>query len=79
MKKLPPVYYLDAVSQEEASTPLRLLLLFSFPPSAPPNVQAMRLLGSGELDMTRLKELVQVRFIILRRVNILGTPHSIYV
>jgi exosome complex component RRP42 len=44
----------------EASTPLRLLLLFSFTPSQPPNIQAMRLCGTGELKLAEIKELVKV-------------------
>lgn len=55
-----PVHYLDATAQEEAATPLRLLLVFSFPPSAPADVQAMRMLGPGELTTTQLKDLVKV-------------------
>ncbi|KAJ6625056.1 ribosomal protein S5 domain 2-like protein [Mycena sp. CBHHK59/15] len=54
----PPVHYLDAILQEEAATPLRLLLVFSFPPSAPPNLHAMRMLGPGELELEQIKELV---------------------
>lgn len=60
MIKVPPVHYLDAISQEEASTPLRLLLLFAFRPSSPPDVQAVRMLGPGELNVMQLKELVKV-------------------
>lgn len=52
---LPPMHYLDATPSEEASTPLRLLLAFSFPPDSPAVLQAMRLLGPGELTVAQLK------------------------
>ncbi|KAF7324787.1 RNase-PH domain-containing protein [Mycena kentingensis (nom. inval.)] len=53
-----PVHYLDAMLQEEAATPLRLLLVFSFPSGAPPNLHAMRTLGTGELEMDQLRDLI---------------------
>jgi exosome complex component RRP42 len=56
----PPVHYLDAVAQEEASTPLRLLLMFSFSPSGLSYVRGMRMLGPGELNLTQLKDVVKV-------------------
>ncbi|KAI0808027.1 ribosomal protein S5 domain 2-like protein [Fomes fomentarius] len=52
---LPPVHILDATLAEEASVPLRLHLAFSFPSSASTRLQAMRLLGPGELDLSYLK------------------------
>jgi len=55
---LPPMYFLDATLQEEASIPLRLLLLFSFSLSGT-KLQSMRLMGDGEVQlesMTRLLE-----------------------
>ncbi|RDB21882.1 Exosome complex component RRP42 [Hypsizygus marmoreus] len=55
---VPPVHYLDATGQEEAATPLRLLLMFTFPPNGPADVQAMRMLGPGELKITQLKDLI---------------------
>ncbi|KAF8882276.1 hypothetical protein BD779DRAFT_1612494 [Infundibulicybe gibba] len=55
----PPIHYLDALSQEEASTMSHLLLAFSFPRSSAPTLQAMRMLGPGELDLTGLKNLVK--------------------
>jgi exosome complex component RRP42 len=65
--QLPGLYYLDATAQEEASTPLRLVLLYSFPDSAPsapaparPVLQGMRLLGSGESDSDSIARLVSV-------------------
>ncbi|KAK0214801.1 ribosomal protein S5 domain 2-type protein [Armillaria fumosa] len=51
----PAVHYLDAVLQEEASTPLRLLLVFSFPG---PTLQGMRTLGSGDLTLPQIKSLL---------------------
>lgn len=59
--QLPPVHYLDATAQEEASTPLRLLLMFSFANLTSPDIQAMRLLGAGELDLGLMKDLVKVK------------------
>ncbi|KAF5338799.1 hypothetical protein D9758_012050 [Tetrapyrgos nigripes] len=55
---VPPVHYLDALPLEEASTPVRLLLVFSFPSASSPTVQAMRMLGSGELSVAEIKTLV---------------------
>ncbi|OCH89972.1 ribosomal protein S5 domain 2-like protein [Obba rivulosa] len=55
---LPPVHFLDANVHEEASVPLRLLLAFSFPPNSSANLQAMRLLGPGELDLAQMKSLI---------------------
>ncbi|KAJ7241725.1 ribosomal protein S5 domain 2-like protein [Mycena haematopus] len=54
----PCVHYLDAIPQEEAATPLRLLLVFSFPPASSANLQAMRILGSGELESSQIREFV---------------------
>ncbi|KAI0933253.1 hypothetical protein AcV7_004775 [Taiwanofungus camphoratus] len=55
---LPFLHFLDATLPEEASTALRLLLLFSFPSDLSPSLQAMRLLGPGELNLTSLKTLI---------------------
>ncbi|VDB91732.1 unnamed protein product [Peniophora sp. CBMAI 1063] len=55
---LPPMYYLDATGPEEAATPLRLLLMYSAPAHAAPRLQGMRLLGSGEIDLSLIKSLV---------------------
>ncbi|KAJ7672742.1 ribosomal protein S5 domain 2-like protein [Mycena rosella] len=54
----PLVHYLDAIPQEETATPLRLLLVFSFPPASSPVLQAMRILGSGELESTQIRDFV---------------------
>ncbi|SJL04062.1 uncharacterized protein ARMOST_07420 [Armillaria ostoyae] len=51
----PSVHYLDAILQEEASTSLRLLLIYSFPG---PTLQGMRTLGSGELTLPQIKTLL---------------------
>ncbi|KIP04195.1 hypothetical protein PHLGIDRAFT_60586, partial [Phlebiopsis gigantea 11061_1 CR5-6] len=51
-----PASYLDATSVEEAATPLKLLLMFSFPPSSEPQLQGMRLLGPGELQLAQMKQ-----------------------
>ncbi|KAJ7704472.1 hypothetical protein B0H17DRAFT_1193699 [Mycena rosella] len=56
--KMPLVHYLDAIPQEEAATPLRLLLVFSFPPASSPKLQAMRTLGSGELESDQIRDFV---------------------
>ncbi|KAG5652870.1 hypothetical protein H0H81_003300 [Sphagnurus paluster] len=55
----PPIHFLDATSQEEAASPLRLLLAFAFPQETPPVMQAMRMLGPGEVVLTELKELIK--------------------
>jgi exosome complex component RRP42 len=61
--QLPPVHYLDATLQEEASTPLKLLLLYSFPsPSSSPDLQAMRMIGANELDMAQMQSSLSVRY-----------------
>ncbi|KAJ7084060.1 ribosomal protein S5 domain 2-type protein [Mycena belliarum] len=52
------VPYLDAIQQEEAATPLRLLLVFSFPPATSARLQAMRILGSGELESDQIRAFV---------------------
>ncbi|KZT30239.1 ribosomal protein S5 domain 2-like protein [Neolentinus lepideus HHB14362 ss-1] len=54
-----PIYYLDATLQEEASTPLRLLLALSFPKTEAPTLKASRLLGPGEVELSQIKALVQ--------------------
>jgi len=56
---LPPMHYLDATAQEEASTSIRLLLVFSFVSLSSPDIQAMRLLGGGELSLTLMKDLIK--------------------
>ncbi|KAJ7054068.1 ribosomal protein S5 domain 2-type protein [Mycena amicta] len=53
-----PAYYLDAMLQEEAATPMRLLLSFSFPPGAPASLHSIRTLGPGELEMGQLRDLI---------------------
>ncbi|KAF7775740.1 hypothetical protein Agabi119p4_4133 [Agaricus bisporus var. burnettii] len=60
---VPPIHFLDATPQEEAAVPRRLLLMFSFPPSSSslePTLQAMRTLGTGELSLAQIKDLIQI-------------------
>ncbi|KAF7315853.1 RNase-PH domain-containing protein [Mycena indigotica] len=54
------VHYLDAALQEEAATPMRLLLAFSFQSATPPNLHAMRTLGTGELELEQLRALIAI-------------------
>ncbi|KAH9929162.1 uncharacterized protein B0H18DRAFT_997850 [Fomitopsis serialis] len=55
LNMLPSLHFLDATLPEEASTPIRLFLVYSFPLKAHPSLQAMRLTGSGEVVLTQLK------------------------
>ncbi|KAG6841655.1 hypothetical protein C0991_008640 [Blastosporella zonata] len=55
-----PTHFLDATAQEEAASPLKLLLVVSFEDAGPAVVQGMRMLGPGELTSSQLKELVKV-------------------
>ncbi|KAG6897360.1 hypothetical protein C0993_007595, partial [Termitomyces sp. T159_Od127] len=57
----PTSHFLDATAHEEAASPLKLLLLFSFPDAQPAVLQGTRLLGPGELAPARLKQLIQAR------------------
>ncbi|KAG6813841.1 hypothetical protein H0H92_006785 [Tricholoma furcatifolium] len=52
-------HFLDATAQEEAAVSLRLALLFSFQEGGA-ILQGTRMLGPGELNLSRLKELIQV-------------------
>jgi len=54
-----PSHFLDATLTEEASTALRLLLVFSFPESSDPKLQGIRTLGTGELTSKQLSEFIQ--------------------
>ncbi|KIY43198.1 hypothetical protein FISHEDRAFT_53943 [Fistulina hepatica ATCC 64428] len=56
---IPPAhqFYLDATSQEELATPLRLLVAFSPPSNS--STKAVRMLGSGELPFASLKGLLE--------------------
>ena len=58
--QLPPVHFLDATSSEEASAPIKLLLAFAFPANQQPSLQAMRMMGSGELVLAQMKSLLAV-------------------
>ena len=65
--QISPTHFLDATLPEQASTPLRLLLMFSFPSStSTARLQGMRTLGAGELTPAKLTELIKVR---MRPVN----------
>ncbi|GBE85790.1 ribosomal protein S5 domain 2-like protein [Sparassis crispa] len=58
MNILPSVHFLDATSAEEASAPLQLLLVFSFSQDFQSNLQAVRLLGPGEIKLAQMKTLL---------------------
>ncbi len=60
--QITPSHFLDATLPEEASTSLRLLLMFSFPELSNTKLQGMRTCGAGELTSNQLSELVQVCF-----------------
>ncbi|KAH7907320.1 ribosomal protein S5 domain 2-type protein [Hygrophoropsis aurantiaca] len=59
MNLLPSLHFLDASLQEEASVPLRLHVLFSFPTAGTPCLQTSRLIGSGFTDLTQLQSLLR--------------------
>ncbi|KAF9005209.1 ribosomal protein S5 domain 2-type protein [Cyathus striatus] len=54
-----PTHFLDAGIQEEAAVPLRILLMFSFATPGDPDMQAMRLIGPGELTVDQLQDLMK--------------------
>ena len=65
--QVPPIHYLDATSDEEAATSLQLLLAFSFRNGGGEGeLQAMRLLGTGELPLEMIKRLLVVRLHFLQ-------------
>lgn len=56
---LSPIHFLDATPSEEASTPLKLLLIFSIPTTdIQANLQAIRFLGIGEVVPSQIKMLI---------------------
>lgn len=55
----PGVHFLDATTQEEAATPLRLILIFSCPAGSPPALHGMHLLGTGDTDLAQIESLVK--------------------
>jgi exosome complex component RRP42 len=59
--KFPGVHFLDATTQEEAATPLRLILIFSCPAGSPAALHGMHLLGTGDTDLSQIESLVKVR------------------
>lgn len=77
--QIPPVHYLDATPQEEASTPLRMLLVYSSPSSKSPTIQAMRILSPGEFTLIQLKDLVKVGIFNIHRVSITSTDPLIFI
>lgn len=59
--KFPGVHFLDATTQEEAATPLRLILIFSCTAGSPVALHGMHLLGTaGDTDLTQIESLVKV-------------------
>ncbi len=70
--QIPPSYhFIDATPPEEASTPLRLLLIFSFPDSSSdstsPIIQGIRTLGAGEVTPTQINDLITVSCLLSNR------------
>jgi len=55
----PGVHFLDATAQEEAATPLRLILIFSFATGSPASLYGMHLLGTGDTDLAQIESLVK--------------------
>ena len=58
--KYPGVHFLDATTQEEAATPLRLVLIFSCPSGSPAALHGMHLLGTGDTNLSQIESLVKV-------------------
>ncbi|KAG0694647.1 ribosomal protein S5 domain 2-type protein [Suillus ampliporus] len=56
---LPTLNFLDATLQEEASVPVKLLVLYSFPSDATPLLRGIRLLGTGTSDLAQVKSLLK--------------------
>jgi hypothetical protein len=54
------VHFLDATTQEEAASPLRLILIYSFPTGSPAALHGMHLLGTGDIDLAQIESLVKV-------------------
>jgi exosome complex component RRP42 len=65
------VHFLDATTQEEAATPLRLILIFSCPAGSPAALHGMHLLGTGDTDLAQIESLVKVHINILLKVSII--------
>ncbi|KAK1224078.1 hypothetical protein PQX77_008408 [Marasmius sp. AFHP31] len=59
MNMVLPAHFLDATPQEEASTSIRALLMFSFVSPNQTTLQGMRMLGPGEIKLSGLKELIK--------------------
>jgi exosome complex component RRP42 len=58
--QFPGVHFLDATTQEEAATPLRLILIFSYPAGSPAALHGMHLLGTGDTGLAQIESLVKV-------------------
>jgi exosome complex component RRP42 len=58
--KFPGVHFLDATTQEESATPLRLILIFSCSAGSPAALHGMHLLGTGDTDLAQIESLVKV-------------------
>ncbi|KAI0791326.1 ribosomal protein S5 domain 2-type protein [Abortiporus biennis] len=52
-------YFLDATLLEEASIPLKLLVVYTFPSPTSSSIQALRLVGPGELQLPQIEKLLQ--------------------
>ncbi|KAH9981621.1 ribosomal protein S5 domain 2-like protein [Russula compacta] len=55
----PGVHFMDATTQEEAATPTRLILIFSFPAGSPAALHGMHLHGTGTSDLAQIESLVK--------------------
>jgi exosome complex component RRP42 len=71
------VHFLDATTQEEAATPLRLILIYSFPARSPPALHGMHLLGTGDTDLAQIGSLVKVRVQCSSQSQILIRPTTL--
>ena len=58
--KFPGVHFLDATTQEEAATPMRLVLIFSCPSGSAAALHGMHLLGTGDTNLAQIESLVKV-------------------
>ncbi|KAF8484128.1 ribosomal protein S5 domain 2-like protein [Russula emetica] len=55
----PGVHFLDATTQEEAATPLRLILIYSCSAGSPAALHGIHLLGTGDTDLAQIESLVK--------------------
>ena len=76
--KFPGVHFLDATTQEEAATPLRLILIFSCPVGSPAALHGMHLLGTaGDTNLAQIESLVKVSELELRIDILPKVPHNL--